>query len=158
MGSLLQILKSACRRLARSNGNTFLILELRSIALTITSAQNTIEFVPGETVRLDCKMKMGMFSNTFELTSKDRRLATGEPVMAGHHGTLILVFGILGFFIGLFGLVALIQGIADLVKMSQGKMDRSGELLTWIGVSLGAIGFLINAMLILIMFAIGQHL
>jgi hypothetical protein len=121
------------------------------------SAQNTIEFVPGETVHLDCKMKMGMFSNTFELTSKDGRLATGAPVMAGHHGKLILVFGILGFFIGLLGLVALIQGIADLVKMSQGKMDRSGELLTWIGVSLGAIGFLINAMLILIMFAIGQH-
>jgi hypothetical protein len=121
------------------------------------SAQNTIEFVPGETVHLDCKMKMGMFSSTFELTSKDGRIATGEPVMAGHHGTLILVFGILGFFIGLFGLVALIQGIADLVKMSQGKMDRSGEMLTWIGLSLGTIGFLINAMLILIMFAIGQH-
>ena len=52
--------------------------------------------------------------------------------MAGHHGKLILVFGILGFFFGIFGLVALIQGIADLVKMSRGKMDRSGELLTWI--------------------------
>jgi hypothetical protein len=72
--------------------------------------------------------------------------------MAGHHGTLILVFGILGFVFGIFGLVALIQGSADLVKMSRGKMDRSGELLTWIGLILGTIGFLINLLLIVMSF------
>jgi hypothetical protein len=121
------------------------------------SAQNTIEFVPGETVQLDCKLKMGAFTNAFELTSKDGRLVTGEPVMAGHHGTLILVFGILGFIFGIFGLAALIQGIVDLTKMSRGKMDRSGELLTWIGLILGTIGFLINLLVIVIALAMGQH-
>ena len=121
------------------------------------SAQNTIEFVPGETVHLSCKLKMGLLSNTFELASSEGRLVSGEAVMAGHHGTLILVFGILGFFVGLFGLAALIQGIAELVKMSRGKMDRSGELLTWIGLILGAIGFLVNLMLIVIMLAMGKY-
>lgn len=121
------------------------------------SAQNTVEFVPGETVHLDCKLKMGLFSNTFELTSKEGRLVSGESVMAGHHGVLILVFGILGFFFGIFGLLALIQGIVDLVKMSRGRMDRSGELLTWIGLILGTIGFLINLLLIVIVLAAGQR-
>jgi len=119
------------------------------------SAQNSIEFVPGETVHLDCKLKMGLFSNTFELTSREGRLVAGQPAIAGHHGTLILVFGILGFFFGILGLAALVQGIVDLTKMSRGKMDRSGELLTWIGLILGTIGFLINAMLILIVLAAG---
>jgi hypothetical protein len=121
------------------------------------SAQNTIDFVPGEAVQLACKLKMGMFTNTFELTSKEGRLATGEPVMAGHHGPLILVCGILGFVIGICGLLALVQGIADLVKMSRGKMDRSGELLTWIGLILGTIGFLVNLLLIVLMVALGQR-
>jgi hypothetical protein len=102
-------------------------------------------------------MKMGAFANTFELTSEEGRLVTGEAVTAGHHGRLILVFGILGFFVGLFGLVALVQGVIDLTKMSRGKMDRSGELLTWIGLILGTIGFLINLLLIVIVLAIGQH-
>jgi len=123
------------------------------------SAQNTIAFVPGETVLLECKMKMGLFSNTFELASTEGRLVTtGEPVMAGHHGTLILVLGILGFFFGIFGLAALIQGIVDLTKMSRGKMDRSGELLTWIGVILGTIGFLVNLFLIILTLALGKSL
>jgi hypothetical protein len=105
------------------------------------SAQNAIEFVPGETVHLDCKLKIGLLSNTFELTSNEGRLVTGEAVMARHHGTLILVFGILGFVFGILGLAALIQGIADLVNMSRGKMDRSGELLTWIGLFLERLAF-----------------
>src|ERR1700683_848683 len=118
------------------------------------SAQNTIDFVPGETVRLECKMKMGLFSNTFELASTEGRLVTtGEPLMAGHHGTLILVLGILGFFFGIFGLAALVQGIVDLTKMS-----RSGELLTWIGVILGTIGFLVNLLLIVLTLALGKSL
>jgi hypothetical protein len=121
------------------------------------SAQNTIDFVPGETVRLDLKMKLGIFSNSFELTSEEGRLTAGEPVIAGHHGRLILVFGILGFFFGILGLAALVQGIVDLTKMSRGRMDRSGELLTWIGLILGAIGLLINLMLIVIILAMGQR-
>jgi hypothetical protein len=50
-----------------------------------------------------------------------------------------------------------VQGIADLTKMSRGQMDRSGELLTWIGTILGAIGFLINLLLILLAFALGHR-
>jgi hypothetical protein len=122
-----------------------------------SSPQSTIDFAPGETVRLDCKMKMGLFSGGFVLTSKDGKLLSGTAVQAGHHGPMILIFGILGFFVGILGLAALIQGIADLVKMSRGQMDRSGELLTWIGTILGAIGFLINLIIILIALGMGQH-
>jgi hypothetical protein len=121
------------------------------------SAPATIDFAPDETVHLECRMKMGWFSSGYELTSKDATLVAGTPVTAGHHGTMILVFGILGFFFGIFGLVALIQGIVDLTKMSRGNMDRSGELLTWIGLILGTIGFLVNLLLIVIMAALGQH-
>jgi hypothetical protein len=121
------------------------------------SAETTIDFTPGETVHVECSMKMGWFSSGYQLTSKDATLVTGTPVKAGHHGTMILVFGILGFFFGIFGLVAIIQGIVDLTKMSRGQMDRSGELLTWIGLILGAIGLLINLLLIIVMVALGQH-
>ena len=121
------------------------------------SAQNTIDFTPGETLQLECRMKLGWFANKFEVTSKDGRLIEGAPVQAGHHGKMILVLGILGFIFGIFGLAALVQGIADLTKMSRGQMDRSGELLTWIGTILGAIGFLINLLLIVLAFALGQH-
>ena len=77
--------------------------------------------------------------------------------MAGHHGRLILVLGILGFFFGIFGLAAIVQGIVDLTKMSRGKMDRSGELLTWIGLILGTIGFLVNLILIILTLVLGQR-
>jgi len=36
-------------------------------------------------------------------------------------------------------------------------MDRSGELLTWIGTILGAIGFLANVLLIVLSFALGHR-
>jgi hypothetical protein len=122
-----------------------------------SSAANTIEFASGETVRLDCKLKMGLFSNTFELSSADGRLLTGTPVVAKHHGTMLLILGILGFFLGILGLAALVQGIADLNKMSRGQMDRSGELLTWVGTILGTIGFLVNLLLIIASFALGHR-
>jgi hypothetical protein len=121
------------------------------------SAESTIDFAEGETAQLECRLKLGLFSNKFELTSKDGRIIEGAPVQAGHHGKLILILGILGFFFGIFGLAAVVQGIADLNKMSRGQMDRSGELLTWIGTILGAIGFLINLLLIIISFALGHH-
>jgi hypothetical protein len=121
------------------------------------SPEHTIDFALGETVGLDCKLKMGLFSNTFELSSADGRLVAGDPVQAGHHGKMILILGLLGFIFGIFGLAALVQGIADLNKMSRGQMDRSGELLTWIGTILGAIGFLINLLLIILAFAVGQR-
>jgi hypothetical protein len=121
------------------------------------SAQSTIDFAAGETTRLDCRMKLGWFANKFELISNDGRLIEGAPVQSGHHGKLILILGILGFFFGIFGLAALVQGIADLTKMSRGQMDRSGELLTWIGTILGAIGFLVNLLLIVLSFALGHR-
>jgi hypothetical protein len=121
------------------------------------SAQSTVDFAAGETTRLDCRMKLGWFSNKFELISNDGRLIEGAPVQAGHHGKMILILGILGFIFGIFGLAALVQGIVDLNKMSRGQMDRSGELLTWIGTILGAIGFLINVLLIVLSFALGHR-
>ena len=121
------------------------------------SAQSTIDFADGETARLQCRMKLGWFANKFELTSNDGRLIEGAPVQAGHHGKMILILGLLGFIFGIFGLAALVQGIADLTKMSRGQMDRSGELLTWIGTILGAIGFLINLLLIILSFVLGHH-
>jgi hypothetical protein len=121
------------------------------------SPQHAIDFAPGETVRLECRMKMGAFANNFDLASNEGRLVAGAPVQSGHHGTMILILGLLGFIFGIFGLAALVQGIADLTKMSRGQMDRSGELLTWIGTILGAIGFLVNLLLILLAFALGQR-
>jgi hypothetical protein len=41
--------------------------------------------------------------------------------------------------------------------MPRGKVDRSGELLTWIGLILGTIGSLINLLIIFIVLAIGGH-
>jgi len=123
-----------------------------------SSPQSTIDFAPGETVRLECKMKTGWFASGFVLTSKDGQTLTGTTVQAGHHGTLVLIFGILSFFIGILGLAAFIQGIVDLSKMSRGQMDRSGELLTWIGTILGIIGFLINLTLIIVVLGTGHRL
>ena len=57
------------------------------------SPQHAIEFVSGETVRLQCRMKMGAFANNFELTSKEGRLLAGAPVQSGHHGTIDPGFG-----------------------------------------------------------------
>jgi hypothetical protein len=121
------------------------------------SPQPTIDFASGETVRLECQLKMGAFANGFQLTSNDGRIVTGAPVQAGHHGKLILILGLLGFIFGIFGLAALVQGIVDLNKMSRGQMDRSGELLTWVGTILGTIGFLVNLLLIIASFALGQR-
>lgn len=121
------------------------------------SDQSTIDFADGETTSLQCRMKLGWFANKFELISNDGKLIAGAPVQAGHHGRMILILGILGFVIGILGLAAVVQGIADLTKMSRNQMDRSGELLTWIGTILGAIGFLINLLFIVLSFALGHH-
>jgi hypothetical protein len=85
------------------------------------SPQHAVDFAPGETVRLECRMKMGAFANNFELTSNEGRLVAGAPVQSGHHGTMILILGLLGFIFGIFGLAAVVQGIADLTKMSRAK-------------------------------------
>jgi hypothetical protein len=48
------------------------------------SAQNTIDFVPGETFHLECRMKMGAFANTFELTADGREIPYMIVGSGGH--------------------------------------------------------------------------
>jgi hypothetical protein len=60
--------------------------------------------------------------------------------MKPHRGTLILVFGILGFTCcPLFGMAAWIMGGGDLRQMDAGSMDPSGRGQTNIGRVLGMI-------------------
>ncbi len=61
-----------------------------------------------------------------------------------HRGTLILIFGILSWFVCvLFGIAAWVMGNNDLAEMRQGIMDRSGEGLTTAGRILGMISTII---------------
>ena len=62
-----------------------------------------------------------------------------------HHGTMILVFGILGLIVCFpLGIVAWIMGSSDLKKMRAGTMDSAGEQLTKIGMILGIITTILN--------------
>lgn len=60
--------------------------------------------------------------------------------MKPHHGTLILVFGILGLVIcAPLGIAAWVMGSGDLKQMDSGAMDPSGRSLTNAGRILGMI-------------------
>ncbi|MCH2149082.1 MAG: hypothetical protein MK095_06565 [Phycisphaerales bacterium] len=76
-----------------------------------------------------------------------------------HHGTMILVFGILGLIMCFpLGIVAWIMGSSDLKKMRDGTMDSAGEELTKVGMILGIITTILNAigiLLLIIVFVIG---
>lgn len=61
-----------------------------------------------------------------------------------HRGTLILVFGILGFFVGIFGILAWILGASDLRAMDSGRMDPEGRSNTQTGVLLGKITVILS--------------
>jgi uncharacterized membrane protein len=62
-----------------------------------------------------------------------------------HRGTMILVFGILGFVICfIFGIVAWVMGNNDLRQMQAGTMDPSGEGLTRAGKIVGMIAIILN--------------
>ncbi len=61
-----------------------------------------------------------------------------------HRGTLILVFGILGFFVGIFGILAWILGANDLRAMDSGRMDPEGRSNTQTGVLLGKISVILS--------------
>jgi hypothetical protein len=64
-----------------------------------------------------------------------------------HRGTLVLVLGILSLVAcGLLGLPAWIMGSADLKAMRAGRMDRSGETHTQIGMILGIIACALMAL------------
>lgn len=64
----------------------------------------------------------------------------GGPV-APHRGPVVLIMGILGFFIGcpVFSVVAWMLGSRDLREMRAGRMDRSGETMTLVGMILGIV-------------------
>lgn len=65
--------------------------------------------------------------------------------MKPHRGVLVLVFGILSFFICvLFGVAAWIMGNGDLREMDAGLMDPSGRGLTQAGKILGMVSCLLN--------------
>jgi predicted Zn finger-like uncharacterized protein len=68
-----------------------------------------------------------------------------------HRGQLIMVLGILSFFIGgpILGLVAWIMGSHDLKEMRAGRMDPEGESQTNTGRICGMISTLLGAVMIL---------
>jgi len=68
-----------------------------------------------------------------------------------HRGQLILVLGILSFFVGgpILGLVAWIMGSNDLKEMRAGRMDPEGESQTNTGRICGMVSTLLGAVAIL---------
>lgn len=63
------------------------------------------------------------------------------PGVAPHRGALVLIFGLVGIVMGcpLFSALAWIMGSRDLREIRSGRMDRSGESVTQIGMVLGMI-------------------
>jgi hypothetical protein len=71
--------------------------------------------------------------------------------MKPHHGTLILVFGILGLVIcAPLGIAAWVMGSGDLKQMDSGAMDPSGRSLTNAGRILGMIATILLGIGILV--------
>lgn len=66
--------------------------------------------------------------------------------MKPHRATMILVFGILGFFCGPFGIAAWIMGSADLKEIAAGAMDPAGKDMTNIGRILGIVTTILMAL------------
>jgi hypothetical protein len=118
-----------------------------------TERPSNIDLESGQSTRLVCKIRMGLSNSGFALYREDGSKLAGDAGPSGHHGPMILIFGLLGFAVGLIGLAAVIQGIIDLNKMSKGGMDASGWALTVIGAILGGIGFLLNISLLVAMWA-----
>jgi hypothetical protein len=125
-----------------------------AVRLGMTSGRpSNLTFEEGKVLRLNCRLKMGVSTTEFVLFHEDGTPLQGNAGPAGHHGPLILIFGIVGFFIGLLGLAAVIQGVIDLLKMSKGEVDPSGRTLTLVGAVLGGIGFSLNLGLLIAWFA-----
>jgi len=82
--------------------------------------------------------------------------------MQPHRGTMILVFGILGFMVCvIFGIVAWIMGNNDLAAMQAGQMDPSGEGLTKAGKIVGMVSVilsLVGIVVVLIFIVLGGAL
>ena len=74
--------------------------------------------------------------------------------MKPHHGTLILVFGILGLVIcAPLGIAAWVMGSGDLKQMDSGAMDPSGRSMTNAGRILGMIATILLGIGVLIAIA-----
>jgi hypothetical protein len=114
--------------------------------------ESVLEIAAGQTLRLICKIRMGIMQSSFALFRDDGTRLAGNAGPAKHHGPVVLSFGILGFLFGILGLAALIQGMLDLGKMSKGEMDSSGRVLTIIGMVLGGVGFVLNLVLLIGLF------
>lgn len=74
-----------------------------------------------------------------------------------HRGTLILVLGILGFFVCFIcGIVAWVMGNDDIRQMDAGQMDPAGRDLTQAGRVIGMIVVILNvvALVVAILFFI----
>lgn len=73
-----------------------------------------------------------------------------NAALAPHRGTMILVFGILAWFLcPLFGIASWVMGNTDLAEMDAGRMDPEGRGLTSAGKILGMIAIAINVLFIL---------
>lgn len=72
-------------------------------------------------------------------------LGTQSGNLPPHRGVLILVFGILSFFVCvIFGVVAWVMANQDLAAMKAGQMDPTGESMTTVGKILGIISVCLN--------------
>lgn len=75
--------------------------------------------------------------------------------LAPHRGVLILVLGILSLvFCTLTGPVAWSMGREDMAAIQAGHMDKSGEQMTQIGMTLGIVGTVLLVVQILALFFI----
>lgn len=76
----------------------------------------------------------------------------GQPTgMKPHRGTMILVFGILGFVVCfIFGIVAWVMGNADMKEMDAGTMDPTGRGMTQAGKICGMISTILAACIIVL--------
>lgn len=77
--------------------------------------------------------------------------------MQPHHGTMILVLGILGLITSCFplGIVAWVMGNDDLKKMDAGVMDPDGRGMTQAGKIIGMISVLLAILGIAIWLVVG---
>ena len=80
--------------------------------------------------------------------------------MKPHHGTMILIFGILGLILcAPLGIVAWVMGNGDLKAMDAGAMDPSGRGLTNAGRICGMIAtilMIIGVLVVIALFALGM--
>ena len=66
-----------------------------------------------------------------------------------HRGLLILITGLLGFSCFLFGIAAFVLAKSDLDGMKSGSVDPAGRSLTKVGMTLGVMGAIVQAIIVL---------